>query len=439
MSSLGKKISFGMMIVLIATAFIGCGVSKEIAKVDTEKETTVSESTEEKEETTEAVTEETTTEDPVAQKEAELLAIKTRARYADVLANFRYLHRLPGEDYYDGEWDMEAMEENQYAIQDIDSDGKEELIISYTTDCMAGMFEKVFGYDENTDSVVEKLSEFPSCTYFSNGNIQAGFSHNQGYGPNFWPYNAYVYNKDTGVYDSVGYVDTWEKEIASEDYEGNPFPEDKDVDKDGVVYILYDTAKDERVYCDKSDYEAWNEQFFGGATEVKINYKKLVWDSWEQYTKDYLATVKEDVQSKTSATDLDMGIMLMDSECDSKTVKSQLESEKGYTFKEIEYEGDTYEKDGAKIMMSYEDAGGVAYEGKAIDNITILGLTPGMDKEEAVEKLKSYGFIDQTDMDDGSSYYFVTGDNGGNYGIYIGIEAGKVNMISMYGHCSYAG
>ena len=43
--------------------------------------------------------------------------------------------------------------EDQYAILDVDSDGKEELLIQHGDNCMAGMFLDVYGYDtEKTHS-----------------------------------------------------------------------------------------------------------------------------------------------------------------------------------------------------------------------------------------------------------------------------------------------
>lgn len=42
---------------------------------------------------------------------------------------------------YDG---IYAMSDNWFAVMDVDGDGREELIISYSTSSMAGMFEIVY-------------------------------------------------------------------------------------------------------------------------------------------------------------------------------------------------------------------------------------------------------------------------------------------------------
>lgn len=94
---------------------------------------------------------------------------------------------------------------------------------------------------------------------------------------------------------------------------------------------------------------------------------------------------------------------------------------------------------GATKKIAKVDTTDTTETAKVSEAITILGLVPGMDKDEAIEKMKSYGFVDQTYTDDGSSYYYVTGDNGGSYGIYLGVENGKVTNIGMHGRCSYAG
>ena len=71
-------------------------------------------------------------------------------------------------------------EGNQFAIYDIDFDGKEELIIQYTTTYTAGMVEVIYDYDSKTKLLKEELRSFPSLTYYNNGIVSADWSHNQG-------------------------------------------------------------------------------------------------------------------------------------------------------------------------------------------------------------------------------------------------------------------
>ena len=61
------------------------------------------------------------------------------------------------------------MDENKYAIADVDSDGKDELIISFTTAPVAGEVEQVYGYNDADGTLKLKLNEFPLVTYYTNG------------------------------------------------------------------------------------------------------------------------------------------------------------------------------------------------------------------------------------------------------------------------------
>lgn len=73
------------------------------------------------------------------------------------------------------------MGENRYAIADVDSDGKDELIISFTTAPVAGEVEQVYGYNDADGTLKLKLNEFPQVTYYTNGIAEVGWSHNQGW------------------------------------------------------------------------------------------------------------------------------------------------------------------------------------------------------------------------------------------------------------------
>ena len=80
------------------------------------------------------------------------------------------------------------MDENKYAIADVDSDGKDELIISFTTAPVAGEVEQVYGYNDADGTLKLKLNEFPLVTYYTNGIAEVGWSHNQGWaGDRLWP------------------------------------------------------------------------------------------------------------------------------------------------------------------------------------------------------------------------------------------------------------
>lgn len=129
-----------------------------------------------------------------------------KAAYVSILEEIYYNHTFPdGEDY--GFFDSSHISDNKFAVCDIDQDGKDELIIQYITTYMAGMVELIYDYDKESDTVRTEFGEFPAITFYDNGVIEAGFSHNQGLAGDFWPYNLYQYEPDSDAYIMVGMID----------------------------------------------------------------------------------------------------------------------------------------------------------------------------------------------------------------------------------------
>lgn len=169
-------------------------------------------------------------------------------------------------------------EGNQFAIYDIDFDGKDELIIQHTTTYTAGMVEVIYDYDSKTKLLKEELISFPALTYYNNGIISEDWSHNQGLAGlgDFWPYTLYQYEQESDTYIEIASVDAWNKEQANEDYEGNPFPDELDIDGDGFIYFV--TA--EGIYAqdtvvDGEEYNRWRNSLLGNAKKVEVPYQTL--------------------------------------------------------------------------------------------------------------------------------------------------------------------
>lgn len=205
--------------------------------------------------------------DTAADKEAALLA------YMQVLDVLAAEHRLPGgmELGTDGIYE----DDNQYAIYDVDGDGKEELLIRYTSTYTAGMTAAIYGYDEASGEVREELLEYPSLTFYDNKMIRADLSHNHGLGPDIWPYSLYAYNEDSDSYDFFAGAQAWQKEFFPEDYDGNPFPDEADRDGDGVVYFIQNQAGENSAPMDGDEYDRWLDGCVGNAGQAEIPWEKL--------------------------------------------------------------------------------------------------------------------------------------------------------------------
>lgn len=195
--------------------------------------------------------------------------------FVQVLENLLHNHILPDPDREPVT--AENLEENKFAIRDVDGDGAEELVLLYTTDIMAGMSSYVLGYDEKTKEIRIKLMEFPELVFCDNGIIIAAWSHNQGLGDALWPYNLYQYEPESDSYVLVGMVDSWEKKVSGVDLQGNPFPDEKDTSKKGILYYImegndYDTSDP----VDESIYTEWISSYIGDANELKMEYSSLL-------------------------------------------------------------------------------------------------------------------------------------------------------------------
>lgn len=201
----------------------------------------------------------------------------TRTLYAQVLTTLLDENLLPGETNDPGGYigtvvEREAMSENRFAVCDVDGDGREELVIQYTTAIVAGMQALIYDIDENGDLRLQ-FSEFPNLTFYDNGAIQAGWSHNQGLAGDFWPYTLYVYDPESDLYRDVGSVDAW-----SRDYQPQNYPADTDTSHSGFVYYVYrdmDTEYGVLPPVDESEYLRWREEYLSGAAELELPWQSL--------------------------------------------------------------------------------------------------------------------------------------------------------------------
>ena len=172
----------------------------------------------------------------------------------------------------------ENLSSENFAICDVNGDGKNELIIQRNSTYVAGQVERVYSANGN-----ELLAEYPMTTYYDNGYVAAGWSHNQGVaGDKLWPYTLYWYDSSAGKYVQEAAVDGWDKSIRdtylSYDETTIPFPEDVDKDGDGFVYyIIEEEGGYAPVYgepMDYADYALWVARYLG-TNRVDVTYYPL--------------------------------------------------------------------------------------------------------------------------------------------------------------------
>lgn len=210
--------------------------------------------------------------------------------YENALDTFIDIYRLPDGNYEEISDTMYDMSKNNFAITDIDNDGREELLLELSNMPMAGMRTIVYDFDIETLSCRQQFSEFTAMTYFNNGIIvEVLLSHNQGLaGDALWPYALYEYDKETDTYKQIAIVDACSK-VYAELFATEAFPTEEDKDGDGVVYYILPASSDEKNAIDGQEYIEWRKQYIEveGDT-IEIEFKALT---------------KENVQSIMSATD----------------------------------------------------------------------------------------------------------------------------------------
>lgn len=229
------------------------------------------------EEEVEEVVEEPTPEEPSPAEESTdaETASKRNAKFADVLRAVKNDHVLPdGSEVYYEESTFGKIEDNEFALFDVDGDGEDELIIRWTVAPMAGMFERVYGYDETNDAVIKELAGFPAMEYYEKGIAKAMASHNHGTGGRFWPYTLFKYNKGSDVYDMVAFIDAWDAEVFPENYDGESFPEEDDVDGDKILYYIssepYGGIGDGK-YINIDELEKWLSERTGDGAQITFD------------------------------------------------------------------------------------------------------------------------------------------------------------------------
>lgn len=174
--------------------------------------------------------------------------------------------------------DTFQMENNDFALFDVDGDGAAELIYQNDDSTMAGMMTSIFSFDPYTGDLYLELTGFSGMTFYDNGIIRVEASHNHGLSAleDFWPFSLYQYDISGDGYLMTGSVDAWDKSLFPEDFQGVPFPDDTDQDGDGVVYLItYSGQEVTTTPLDGPDYEKWLNTYIEGAAELELPWQAM--------------------------------------------------------------------------------------------------------------------------------------------------------------------
>ncbi len=133
-----------------------------------------------------------------------LADVKIDSPFVSVLENIYDNHVLPDGTVLYNIGSTEQLVKNRFAIFDIDSDGKDELIFSYNSGAMADIRDFIFDYDENTQKVLleAEFNPSPITIYYDDGIVYEKGKHNQG-NEDPWPYSLFKYNAVLDKYEDV--------------------------------------------------------------------------------------------------------------------------------------------------------------------------------------------------------------------------------------------
>lgn len=171
----------------------------------------------------------------------------------------------------------------QFAICDINKDGKEELLLHlpYDTCETSGHFI----YTENIENTgLEDLCSFNEDTvYYETGFVKEPISYGESLSVNFNPFDIRMW--DAGGFLDAGRVEAWEKAYMPNDFSGEAFPDSVDIDGNGTVYFISgELGIDYDNPVDDAEYREYINQFFGDGKEISVPWLELTMENVEKNT-----------------------------------------------------------------------------------------------------------------------------------------------------------
>lgn len=167
-----------------------------------------------------------------------------------------------------------SIEDNQFAICDVNGDGVDELIVHFTTAPMAGNTETIYTFQKENGTLRTALTAAPNLTYYANGLVKEDWSHGSELaGEDYWPYTLYQYDATEECYQEIAQVNMWSKAIDAVDFKGDAYPDAIDAEGAGTVFIL--SCQGEVQTISQSDYEKWLVSTLDLSSEQDIPYQVL--------------------------------------------------------------------------------------------------------------------------------------------------------------------
>lgn len=161
------------------------------------------------------------------------------------------------------------IEENRFAVFDLDGDGREELILEITQADVLDCFTAV--YDIDADGDLRRELRYETAIRFFTGGIAVAEYHDAAQDENdFIPYAVASYDGEQDVFTEIAYVSAIDRDVLERADLLEEYPEDADTSGTGRVYCI---RSDNPV--DVTEYEAWYASWHDGCSELEIPYQAL--------------------------------------------------------------------------------------------------------------------------------------------------------------------
>ena len=192
--------------------------------------------------------------------------------------------------------------ENGFSFCDIDSDGKNELIVKITNGNTYNNGIKIYKIN-NTENVSVIANLSADSVFYANGCVKSPFIENNMDSYPIWPYSVYKYNESSHKYEEIYQVSSWSKDNPDAAIgKGKKFPQDADVSSTGIVYYVNqnNTSQDDVSPYDFKDFETWYRSWNQSSPKLEIKYEPFTEDNIKKYTDNAAQTVIKETTAQTT-------------------------------------------------------------------------------------------------------------------------------------------
>ena len=104
-------------------------------------------------------------------------------------------------------------------------------------------------------------------------------------------------------------MSAWDKGYGDVSYGENIFPEEEDLDGDGIIYeIRTDLNQEaEAIRYDGDDFQTWLSGYLGQAREMEITYEPVAAENFQHFTTDFLSLLRDLAEANNPGSQTDIG------------------------------------------------------------------------------------------------------------------------------------